>query len=540
MNNNQSTLDRLGKVKAPYLPYVKDHVENEFGDYIYWSKQKLPDIDIPIEKDPVPEIALPPKCELSINNQSVKVTANTNVLNNQYLIQTEQHNHTTINNTVNKTSTTNQYIQINNNPQNDTDLELERLKLKYLQKELLEEKQKLLTTNNRNEELIINLNKKIDSIKSGNGDHQTIVINQNTIHQNSNNQNVLLNTNEFNHAESRVMNNYTGVNFNTQNGHQVYSQQERVAAERYPNFSRDVILSNENFNQTVSNHACNYSGIDFNEQNKLQIYSQHDRMQIPITERSYGSGKDIPVSCGNLPDVRKAYQIPPSNTPLPTPDPQRSGLKHEAHYDDSQRLGLEYESYQDKVISANQPILPGASRIEKNNAGDKIQQIKENKRVPNVDRIEVFSGKGYNPIPSSNATQNRKVNILQLEKSFKSNNTVFSADEVDSTNREKILEKNTPYWKYLQVFRAVVFTAHSFYTTYPGISNPLVIQLGGQHLLIALLISNVIDLVVTIVKAWPKTFWCCWDTENWDSVSYFDIDGSDQILAKHLVTDSRP
>ncbi|KAJ3118919.1 hypothetical protein HDU96_006570 [Phlyctochytrium bullatum] len=69
--------------------------------------------------------------------------------------------------------------------------------------------------------------------------------------------------------------------------------------------------------------------------------------------------------------------------------------------------------------------------------------------------------------------------------------------------------------------------------------SPYTVALNAQGLMIALIFFNIVDLLVTFVKAYPKTLWFFWNVKEWDPlVRVYSIWG---VIADHeLLTDIAP
>jgi hypothetical protein len=94
----------------------------------------------------------------------------------------------------------------------------------------------------------------------------------------------------------------------------------------------------------------------------------------------------------------------------------------------------------------------------------------------------------------------------------------FDKQDLDYNKSEENLKKRF-YFKWIMVFRSLVMSVHTWLTVYPGLDTTAVVSLGGKNLLISILAFSMLDLILAIIKAWPKRFWIFWRVQEWNPVN---------------------
>ncbi|KAJ3049831.1 hypothetical protein HK097_009168, partial [Rhizophlyctis rosea] len=99
--------------------------------------------------------------------------------------------------------------------------------------------------------------------------------------------------------------------------------------------------------------------------------------------------------------------------------------------------------------------------------------------------------------------------------------------------------KFTRVFRWFNLLRAVAAGTYGIYQAAKSMGDPVYEGVGARGLMIASIFFIVLEIVVAFVKAFPRMFWICWNSEGWDPYAKFWTVWA--IVADHeLITDVVP
>jgi hypothetical protein len=132
---------------------------------------------------------------------------------------------------------------------------------------------------------------------------------------------------------------------------------------------------------------------------------------------------------------------------------------------------------------------------------------------PKVDSSPTRASSHVVNVPMGSATANRA--SVSSTKTLTAEHILGEKDpNLDHNNPDMKKSMYSRVFRVMNILRAIVTCVYASKVAYDAYTNPKVKTLQAQGLYIAIMFFAVAELILTIVKAYPKNLWFCWDVRN--------------------------